>query len=584
MNLPFPAQSGLFEPPKTYGTLARGGDSWLLREIPPHVAIRLKQLFPRVPKAQSGSFRFPDDPLHAADLTWFMDRYPMAMSDLDHSHLRKRHLEYKHHQAEMGRIFRPDYQPPALAGLQPGRSLRQYQDQAVQLLSLRGGLLVGDEVGLGKTFVGAGACLMPGALPAAVVVEPHIQQQWADRVEGFTTLKTHCIKTTKPYSLPAADVYIFRYSNILGWVDVVRGFGFQLAVFDEIQSLRRGGSSQKGQACRVLSDSVPYRLGLTATPIYGYGVEIYEVLQFIDPGLLGNRLEFLREWTNDNMRLADPEALGAFLRDQNVFLRRRRADVALELPPINRIVETVACDEKVARSADDLARQLAIKATEGSFVERGQAVRDLDALVRHRTGLSKAGFVADYVRILLEAGEPVLLVGWHRDVYDVWLEKLKDFVPAMYTGSESAAQKQESVRRFLDGETDLMIMSLRSGAGLDSLQYRCATVVFGELDWSPGIHHQVIGRLARDREDGVVNRVMALFLVTNEGSDPPMMEVLGLKASEASGVVDPGLGVQRVSRDKGHLNALVQKYLEQISQSRSKNPRASRGEVIGASG
>jgi hypothetical protein len=46
------------------------------------------------------------------------------------------------------------------------------------------------------------------------------------------------------------------------------------------------------------------------------------------------------------------------------------------------------------------------------------------------------------VRIMVEGGEPVVLVGWHRDVYDIWLE-LRDLKPAMYTGSESAAGRTQ---------------------------------------------------------------------------------------------------------------------------------------------
>lgn len=555
-------QIQLFAPRKTYGRLERSGGNWVLKDIPPHVAIRLKQIFPRIRKTSVSPFHFPADLVHAADLAWFLDRYPMEMGPADHAALEKGRQGYEREQDELERILAPNYSPPEYVGLQDGKALRGYQGQSNEVLRRRKAQLLGDEVGLGKTYSAAAACLLEGALPAFIVVEPHVQEQWKERLESFTTLSVHCVTTTKPYSLPEADVYVFRYSNVAGWVDVVEDCDVGLACWDEIQSLRRGTESAKGQACMVLSHRAKYRLGLTATPIYGYGIEIYNVMRFIDDAVLGTRQEFLREWAIDGRHLDDPDALGTYLRDQHVFIRRRRSDVGRELPQVTRITEQVAYDAKIAHSADDLARQLALKATTGAFVERGQAARELDALVRHRTGLAKAPMVADYVRILLEAGEPVVLAGWHRDVYDVWLDRLADFNPAMYTGSETARQKRESERRFLDGETDLLIMSLRSGAGLDSLQYRSQTVVFGELDWSPGIHHQLIGRLDRDREDGVVNRVMAIFLVTNEGSDPPMVEVLGLKASEAAGVTDPGLGVQRVSRDRSHLQALVRRYLD----------------------
>lgn len=556
-------QLALMAPQRTYGTLrlVTGGTEWEMSGVTPNVAIRLKQLFPRIPKTDPGPWRFPNDAQHAADLEWFVHRYPMDMGVQDLRALRAGRDLFERRQNEMELILSSDYRPPAYVGLREGQAMRDYQARAIEVLRRRGGLLLGDDVGLGKTYTCAGACLIEGALPAVIVVEPHVQHQWHQCIESVTTLRAHSITTTRPYPLPEADVYIYRYSNVAGWTDVFASMNPGLVAWDEIQSLRKGIAAQKGQVSAVLADRANYRLGLTATPIYNYGTEIWDVMQFIDETVLGSLLDFLREWTSGGKYIKDPEALGTYLREQHVFLRRRRSDVGRELPPVNRIVDQVSYDASVVKSVEDLARQLAIKATEGSFTERGRAARDLDMLMRHRTGVAKAPMVADYVRILLEAGEPVLLLGWHRDVYDIWMERLSDFEPAMYTGTESAAGKRESERRFLAGETDLLIMSLRSGAGLDSLQNRCRTVVFGELDWSPGIHHQVIGRLDRDRHDGQVNNVMAIFLVTDEGSDPPMMEVLGLKASEAASINDPGLGIQRVDRDTSHLRALVIRYL-----------------------
>jgi hypothetical protein len=47
-------------------------------------------------------------------------------------------------------------------------------------------------------------------------------------------------------------------------------------------------------------------------------------------------------------------------------------------------------------------------------------------LLRQATGIAKAPFVADFVRLLVESGEKVLLYGWHREVYSIWRDKLKD--------------------------------------------------------------------------------------------------------------------------------------------------------------
>jgi len=498
---------------RTFGRLelwrTGGATGWLLADLEPHVVIRLKQLFPSVPKASPPPYRLPSDPMTSADLDWFTSRYPLAASAADLAELKARRAAFDSNQAEMERILSADYQPPLLTGLREGMAIRPYQAQAVEILSLSGGLLCGDEVGLGKTFTAAAACLTPGSLPAIVVCHPHLQQQWVKVIETFTTLKAHAIRSTKPYPLPPADVRVFRYSQLLGWADMFERIGVGLAVYDEVQELRTGTESGKGSAALRLSRAALRNLGLSATPIYNYGREIFAIMAYLRPDALGDYESFMREWSPRG-RITDPKALGSYLREKHAFVRRTKHDVGQDMPAVNKIVDTIDYDHDALASIEEMARALAIRATEGRFTERGQAARDLDLLVRQQTGVAKAKQVAAVARILVEGGEPIVLVGWHREVYDIW-------------------------------------------------QARCSTMVFGELDWSPGVHHQCIGRL--DRE-GQAAPVTALFLVVEEGSDPPLMEVLGIKASEASQITDPSLGVQQAHSDSSALRRLVERYLD----------------------
>ncbi|AJG18792.1 DEAD/DEAH box helicase [Cupriavidus basilensis] len=526
--------------------------------LEPHVAIRLKHIFPRIPKAQTDDFVFPNDQAHCADLDWFCSRYPLAMSDGDVVSLRGGRLEFEATQAELERILTPDYVPPAYLGLRPGQVVRPYQGQAVEVALRRKGLLLGDDLGLGKTYTAGAFMLKPGTLPAAVVVQTHLQVQWTEKLTAFTTLRVHKIKGTKPYDLPPADVYIFKYSQLLGWVDFLRTGYFKTVIYDEVQELRTGSASGKGSAAHVLSDNAEFRIGLSATPIYNYGTEIWNIMRAIDSAVLGPTGDFTREWTDGTGAMKDPEALGTYLREQHVFIRRTKRDVGQQVPPINRIVEIVDTDEKAMQDMAKLAQALALKVTTGSFTERGQAARELDLLARHTTGVAKARSVAAYVRILLDADVPVLLMGWHRDVYDTWLKDLAEFKPVMYTGSESPTQKEEAKRAFLAGETNLFIMSLRSGAGLDGLQHRCSTVVFGELDWSPKVHEQIIGRLDREGQE---EQVTAIYLNSEDGSDPPMVDLLGLKASQSTAIVDPGRLFEAVHSDASRIKLLAQQFL-----------------------
>lgn len=551
---------------RTYGSVALSPDrtAWIIAKAEPHVSIRLKQLFPSVPKAAVPPYKLPHNMTADTDLDWFMQRYPLVISERDREAMADGRIAFLQRQAEMERILMPSYRPTGGAALRPGQKLRPYQWQAIEVVRKRGKLLLGDEGGLGKTYTAAGFLVSePASLPAAVVCDAHMQRQWKEKIEAFTHLQVHLIKKTKPYALPPADVYVYRISQVAGWSDIFATDIFKSVTYDEPQSLRSGAGTCKGMACRVLSNHTRFRLGLTATPVYNYGDEMWHVMQFIDDEVLGPWDDFAREWCrpigNGKYRINEPKALGTYLREHYAMIRRLKGDVGQQLPKVSRVVEHIDYDEKTVAAVENLARALAIKATTGSFVERGSAARDLDMMMRKITGIAKAKTVAAFTRMTIEAGEPVILWGWHRDVYDIWQSELADLKPAMYTGTESAAQKEEAKRRFLAGETDLLIMSLRSGAGVDGLQHRCSTGIVGELDWSPGIHQQCIWRI--DRE-GQKNPVTIFFLVTDDGSDPPIMDVLGIKASEAQSIVDPHVGVEVKDNDRSNLSRLVARYLD----------------------
>ena len=411
-----------------------------------------------------------------------------------------------------------------------------------------------------NTPIAIGSFMDERVRPACVVVQTHLPKQWQEQIDKFTDLKVHLVKGTRPYQLPPADVYVMKYSCVAGWVDTFATGIFKSVVFDEIQELRKP-ESQKYQAAAELARNVEYVLGLSATPIYNYGDEAFSIFNVMKEGCIGDRQDFLREWANGYGReIKDPKALGAYLRENHLFLRRTKQDVKSALQPVNKIVHQVGFDEDAVAKVESIARQLALKVTTGSFIERGRAARELDLLMRQSTGVSKAKYVAEYVKILLENKEPVLLAGWHRDVYEIWEKEFKDYNPVMYTGSESPNQKEKAKQAFINGESDLMIISLRSGIGLDGLQHRCSIVVFGELDWSPAVHEQVIGRLYRD---GQKNQVMAIFLVSDSGSDPLMVDLLGLKASQANDIINPFSPVSEQFSDDSRIKMLAERLLSQ---------------------
>jgi hypothetical protein len=174
--------------------------------------------------------------------------------------------------------------------------------------------------------------------------------------------------------------------------------------------------------------------------------------------------------------------------------------------------------------------------------------------------MAKAEYVSTFVRGLVENGEAVVLFGWHRDCYTVWRQALSDLDPAFYTGKETAAQKEAEINRFKEGKTKVAIISLRAGAGLDGLQHVCRTVVFGEIDWSPGIHEQCVGRVHRD---GQTDPVCAYFLLADWGSDPIIADALGVKRGQIAGLRDPNAPLVEAGVDPHHMRKLAESFLRQ---------------------
>lgn len=144
--------------------------------------------------------------------------------------------------------------------------------------------------------------------------------------------------------------------------------------------------------------------------------------------------------------------------------------------------------------------------------------------------------MAAFVKMLFGSEQKALLYGWHRAVYDIWMEHLAGLRPVMFTGSESGPQEDRAVEAFTEGDARVLVMSLASGAGLHGLQKVCSAAVFGERDWSPGVHDQAIWRIDRDGQESTV---ADYFLVSDSGSDPAVEEVLQLKAMQAGPIVNP---------------------------------------------
>src|SRR5262249_55161985 len=137
----------------------------------------------------------------------------------------------------------------------------------------------------------------------------------------------------------------------------------------------------------------------------------------------------------NNMKIIAPKAFGAYAREHFFIIRHTREEVGRELPPVIRIPHRIGSDrealDRVENSAADLAR-IILQQGETMRGQKMQASEQFNNILRQATGIAKAPYVADFVRLLVESGETVVLCGWHREVYSIWLSKLRDLNPIMY--------------------------------------------------------------------------------------------------------------------------------------------------------
>lgn len=539
------------------------GNCWLIK-TQPHIALRLKRVFPKIHPKQQGELQLSDTPENARDLAWFIERYPHDCPELHYLHKQAR----KHEEQESLVLQLLKKQPDNRLRIERKMALppREYQEILAEMVKASGGLLCADDLGLGKSISAITAGVDPELQPFLVVCYPHLATQWRDYVRKFAPhLRVHIISKGTPYNFKdkwgdLPDVIITSYTKLRDWAATLAAV-VKYVVWDEVQELRHE-DTQKYQAAAVIADSVPYRVGLSHTPIYNYGIEMFNVMRCIRPGALGSRDEFVTEWCSGEV-VRDPRAFGEYLRQSGVMVRRTRAEVGRELPKCTSIIQPVECDEKSLQmglnGCDELAR-IILRQGESFRGQKMQAAGEFDMRMRQATGIAKAPYAAEFVRMLVESGQKVVLCGWHRAVYAIWMERLKDLNPVMYTGSESVPQKNFSVQRFIEGDSDVFILSLRSGAGIDGLQRACSTIVKGELDWSPGVHDQNIGRVDRD---GQVNPVFAYYLLCDFGSDPIIADELGLKRQQSEGIRDPHAEfVETTQVDPDHIKKLAEAYLQ----------------------
>ena len=172
--------------------------------------------------------------------------------------------------------------------------LKPYQPEAVDKMVNRKQMLVAYEMGLGKT------CMTIAAIeklnlsePVLVVALSSLKYQWQKEIEKFSDKTSIVIDGTKPQRIKQYEecltynYVITNYESVVNDWDLIKELNFSAIICDEATAIK-GFRSKRTKAIKKLAEGVSIRFALTGTPIEnGRPEELYSIMQFVDPKLLG---------------------------------------------------------------------------------------------------------------------------------------------------------------------------------------------------------------------------------------------------------------------------------------------------------
>ncbi len=226
--------------------------------------------------------------------------------------------------------------------------LRSYQRDALSWLGFcdsagLGGCLALD-MGLGKTpTVLAHVLATSSEGPTLVIAPPAVVGNWASEAARFTpelrvTIHHGASRATADEiadEVAAADMVITTYGTALRDLEELSGVRWHRVVLDEAQAIKNPASNV-ARCLRKLPSR--YRLAMTGTPVENSLGDLWAILDFVNPDLVGDRAEFISELSHAGSGEAALRMLNGIL----VFRRTKaEPEIAAELP--ERIDETDHC-------------------------------------------------------------------------------------------------------------------------------------------------------------------------------------------------------------------------------------------------
>ena len=467
---------------------------------------------------------------------------------------------------------------PAPTSLRAPGGLQLMRHQAQVVAAAAAGhrtFLLADEPGLGKTAQALLAAQAANAYPLLVVVPNVVKTNWAREARLWTPRRAATVIHGDGDTIDGfADIVIVNYEVLDRHVGWLGDLGFRGMVVDEAHFIKNK-TSQRSQHVLELSERIqsriarPLLMALTGTPLINDIEDFRAIWQFLgwidDTKPLAELMEALEETGLTPADSGFYPAARTCVVDLGI-VRRRKVDVAADIPA-RRIADLpVELDEKDSRSIRqaerDLARRL-VSRYESALARRrsGPVVEGIDhELVRRiatserkntaakradenvfsmmrRIGQAKAELAADYAAQLARSAGKVVFFAKHVDVMDAAEELFakRGIRFSSIRGDQTSAARQKQLDAFVnDPDVTIVVCSL-TAAGVGINLQVASNIVLAELSWTDAEQTQAIDRSHRI---GQGEPVTAWRIIAAQTIDTKIAELIDSKAGLAARALD----------------------------------------------
>ncbi|WP_018680746.1 DEAD/DEAH box helicase [Actinokineospora enzanensis] len=449
-------------------------------------------------------------------------------------------------------------------------TLREYQVRGLRWLArmteLGLGACLADDMGLGKTITVIALHLLRGGT-TLVVCPASLLGNWAREIERFAPGVRVGRYHGRERSLPDSGFLLTTYGTMRRDAARLAVGAWDLVVADEAQHVKNAGSAT-AKALRTIPSRA--RVALTGTPVENALTDLWAVLDWTTPGLLGTADAFRARWILPIEK--DPKLADRLARVIRPFvLRRKKSDpgIAPELPAKTETDHAVALTREQAGLYTAVVRESLsqIQASSG-MARRGHVLRLLTSLKQvcnhpaqylgeRNTRLAgrsgKLALLDELLGTILAEGGAALVFTQYVAMGRLLERHLRErgIATGFLHGGTSVSGRDELVRRFGDGEFSVFLLSLRAaGVGLNLV--RADHVVHYDRWWNPAVEDQATDRAYRIGQ----TRAVQVHRVIAEGT---VEERVGELLKVKRGMADAVLGGGRLSElSDDELAALVE--------------------------